>query len=183
MLRKSTRVRSDDLRSKILPSLRGRVFHTTTIPAFEQICVDGFIKTNVDGSLLQKPRYHNAYFRARDCVSVCDLRSVTDRELDVGLSAYNFLEPDGLNGLKTGVGTAAFLFLSDDACGVLISWRRQMEEKAFTELVVPHIEAGHPGAVPLDIITEALLVTIDYPPPNAHLRALLKVGRPPGSCA
>ena len=158
-----------DLRSKLLPLLRGQVFHVTTVAGLDSILADGVIKTNQDGTLTTSPRYHNSYFRARGCVSLCDLRAVSEEEIDTALGQYYFLNPEGR------FASPVFLFIRSNCFTSLIPWTQQRTEKAFELLVVSYVEAGYPGDFPLDCIEKALSVTIIHPPLGPHLEALLRI--------
>lgn len=151
-----------DLRTKLLPRLQRRVFHVTTHSAYGEIVRDGAIKAG--GEL--PTRYPNAYFRWRGYVSLCDLRFVTDDQVNLALDRWYFLNPEGDR------ASPAFLFLYERAFSRLVSWKKQMENRDLDKLVVPYIEAGYPGDISLELIREALLVTINHPPPSEWLRAL-----------
>lgn len=162
---------SDELRGDLLPRLRGRVFHVTTHQAYSRIIADGVIQANAVPSPSSS---HNAYFRSRGNVSLCDLRDATDTQIDIALDAYYFLNPESRD------ASPAFLFLTEDACQRLVPGRRQMVERALDKLVVPHVEAGYPGDLSTELIEEALIVHVTHPPANDHLKALLEYGGPPG---
>ena len=134
----------------------------TTHSAYGEIERDGAIKAGGD----LPTRYPNAYFRSLGHVSLCDLRSVSDDQVKLALDRWDFLNPEGDR------ASPAFLFLDDDAFSRLVSGKKQLEDRDLYKLVVPYIEAGYPGDIPLDLIREALLVTVNHPPPGEWLRAL-----------
>ena len=138
----------------------------TTHAAFDKICAEGKIRVNTDGSLTPSAYSRNAYFRSHGCVSVCDLRVVSTEQVDQALDAYYFLNPE------SDRAAPAFLFLNSQSYHQLRSWREQSESREFDKAVVPHIEAGFPGQIPLEFLDEALLVNVVHPPPNEHLAAL-----------
>jgi hypothetical protein len=101
---------------------------------------------------------YNAYFRNRNCVSVFDLESPADEDMQLHLSSCH---PIGAIRPEDG---GVFLFLGPTARGRLISWRKCGEERAYAEMVVPYVEAGHPGPISLADIEEVLEVeVVDYP--------------------
>ncbi len=171
MISKSFRYSSDRLDRDLLPRLRGRVFHVTSHTRWSSILADGEIKSGVAGGLAPNGRYDNAYFRSKDCVSLCDLRITTEEQIAMALDAYYFLNPEGR------ASSPVFLFLSADHYSKLIPGSKQMEENALSKLVVPHIEAGYPGPVPLGAIAEAWLVNVLHPPVSGHLAALIEMGK------
>ena len=170
MIATSITLRSDQLRHDLLPRLRVRVFHVTTHAAYGRIMTEGVIKANTDPSPLSAP---DAYFRSRGCVSVCDLRDVTDDQINLALDAYYFLNP------KSRDASPVFLFLAEHAFPCLIPGRCQLEERALDELVVPHVEAGYPGDLKIEFIEDVLIVTVTHPPADEYLQALLDYGGPP----
>jgi hypothetical protein len=163
---------ADELGERLLPLLRGRVFHVTTAMAFRRIVGDGAIRPNRDGSLTTRSRYDNAYFRANGCVSLCDLRSVSEEEIQVALGQYYFLDPEPHD------GSPVFLFIRADCATDLIPWRQQRTESP-EMLVVSYIEAGYRGNLPLECVEEALAVDVIRPPPTPHLEALLRIRKQP----
>jgi hypothetical protein len=171
MITESLTYPSDKLRCELLPRLCGRVFHVTSHSRCSSIRADGEIRSGIAGGLAPNDRYDNAYFRSIDCVSLCDLRTATDGQIAIGLDAYYFLNPDGLD------SSPVFLFLAPDHYSKLIPGRRQMEERALCKLVVPHIEVGYPGSVPLGAISEVWVVTVVHPPLDDYSAALIEFSK------
>ncbi|MCD0418898.1 hypothetical protein LOC51_16940 [Rubrivivax sp. JA1024] len=140
--------------SSLLPELRGRVFHITSVANFLEIIRTGSILHNQSGELKSNGSY-NAYFKNRGCVSFCDLNTnVRPRKVrEAALSKYNiFGQGDGER--------SVFLFLAPASYGKLIPWTAWKKDKAWSEMVVPHLESGYPGFVPLEEVEEALLLHI-----------------------
>jgi hypothetical protein len=157
-------VKDSNLRSQVLPCLRGRVFHVTTAEALPSILTLGEIRWDFGTA-----RYANAYFRSQGSVSVCDLRSVSETQLQDGLDKYFFLNPFHRD------HDPAFLFLSEEAHPSLKSWREQLERGDLNKLVVPYIEAGYPGHLPVTLLDSALVLKIVHAPLSPQLEALMKV--------
>lgn len=163
-------VQIEDLKSQILPLLRGRVFHVTSHAAFEQIQAEGAIRADAP-----KAWSYNGYFRAKGCVAVCDLRSADDKQLQAGLDRYPFLKPDSDD-------DPAFLFLAESSHEQLIPSPDIVEAGQAGLMVVPYIEAGFTSPIPLEIVSQALVVTVlDAPRPDdpgwLYLQALREVSR------
>lgn len=75
-----------------------------------------------------------------------------------GLIKYNFLNPN------LGRDTNIYLFLKSDCFDRLLTWQTWHEEKAYTDMVVPHIEAGYPGEIELNLIESVLYIDIKNSP-------------------
>jgi hypothetical protein len=137
-------------RTVLLPLLLGRVFHVTTRKACRRILSDGAIKSNEGGNFrFTFPQSKNSYFRKKGCVSVFDLRTVTQEVLEWELNKFPFLYKE------------AFLFLKDSCFERLIPWSHSPNE----EVVIPNVEAGYPGDIPVSLIERVLRVQQEYPPP------------------
>lgn len=163
-------VQNEDLKGEILPLLRGRVFHVTSHAAFETIQAEGAIRVDAP-----KAWPYDGYFRAKGCVAVCDLRSVDDQQLQAGLDRYPFLRPDP-------DAYPAFLFLAESSHDQLIPTPDVVEAGKAGLMVVPYIEAGFISPIPLEIVSEALVVTVlDAPRPDdpgwLHVQALREANR------
>lgn len=53
------------------------------------------------------------------------------------------------------------MMLSTSTYPRLIPWTRWRDEGRPPAMIVPHVEAGHPGPIPLDQIDEAMAVQFD----------------------
>jgi hypothetical protein len=105
-----------DARSALLPKLRGHVFHVTTPQGYAGIQKDGFVGSNSDEKYSPTCSQSKvSYFRRQGCVSLVDLRTISDGALDFGILKYNFLNPFSSN-------QAVLLLLSPDAYQSLIPW-------------------------------------------------------------
>jgi len=151
---------TDNLKDELLPLLRERVFHLTERSSCASIMSDGAIKSNQHGDYPYT--YHqsdNSFFRKKGCVSVFDLREVTLNEIDVALTKCDFLNP------RFTENKPVFLFLSPLYWSQLLSWRLLHKEGAYDQMVIPHVEAGFPGEIPLSRVEEAMYVSIDCEQP------------------
>ena len=167
MQQQTLQLHERNLRAELLPQLIGRVFHVTTIEAVKGIVVEERVRWDAG-----TPRYANAYCRSISGVSVCDLRVSTPEQIDLALDKYYFLDP------THGRSSPAFLFLNERCFPRLIPGRRQMEDRDLEKLVVPYIEACHPGDIPVAEIDKALCVEIQRDPPSPFLEALRSLGGP-----
>lgn len=107
------------------------------------------------------PKWPNAYFRSVNHVSLCDLRSLADDELDLGLERYFFLNP------RRDSSGPVFLFLRGASLERIVPYREATDTaNRLGKLIVPYIEAGYPGDLPLTAISEVLLVDVKKCPFN-----------------
>jgi hypothetical protein len=151
------------LHTNLLPSLVGRVFHVTSLNAYRQIRIDGEIRSNVMGELPTIFGSTNSFFRRRNCVSFFDYRSASTEQIENAIgkcSPYHLPSSDPQRAYQPNI---AFLFLSNAAHDRLIPWTKWKEEQS-TEKIVPWVEAGYPGPVPITLIADLLCVTIEYSP-------------------
>lgn len=153
---------NSQLRTSLLPLLLGRVFHVKRLNVSEQILAEGEIRVNASGELSTVFGSTNSFFRKRGCVSFFDYRAASSKQIDDAIgkcSPYNLpaANPELLN-----EPNIAFLFLSKAVHDRLIPWTQWEDEKAYSDKVVPWVEAGYPGSVPITLIEEVLRVTIDY---------------------
>ena len=149
------RVRQDELRSVVLPRLIGRVFHVTTRAGYAGISRDGLIKSNQDAVLpFSYPQSEASYFRKRGCVCLFDLRSATADQIDEALQKFYFLDPSSED--KPPV----FLFLNHSCYERLIPWSVSFPDEGYRAMVIPYVEAGYSGDIPLSLIDSVLSLQI-----------------------
>jgi hypothetical protein len=139
------------VKDELLPVLRGRVFHVTTVAGFAKIQVDGHIGTNLDGTL-RAPQYRG-YFRLHDCVSFFDLRR-PEAEIQRAFDMQAFVNPNSDD-------APIFLFLRPEHFDNLITWNDELLQKSLGYQIVWYIESGFPGSVSTDYIDDVLAVTIN----------------------
>jgi hypothetical protein len=162
-------VEEPKLRATVLPKLMGRVFHTTTHASYKQILQTGSILPNEHGRFPSNFAFGvPPYFQERGCVSVCDLRVGVANELEDWLSKYDCVKP------RWDWFSVAYLFLGAMARERLITWDQAVKEDGLTIHGAPHIEAGHPGAIPVSDLEEILLIEVI---PDSGLEALRSIHR------
>jgi hypothetical protein len=154
---------SDQLRDTLLPLLLGRVFHVTRRNVSEQILAEGVIQANANSELPTVFGSSNSFFRKRGCISFFDYRSATAEQIEAALGKCSPYHLPSSNPELLNEPSVSYLFLSEAAQDRLISWSKWKEEEAYSDKVVPWVEAGYPGEVPLTFIERVLHVTIDYP--------------------
>ena len=145
-----------ELEEVLLPLLRGRVFHVTTAATFERICQRGWIySTQEIDFALTLGHSKNCYGRKRGWVSVFDLSYTTDSDIKEALIRYWFLRS------IRNENTHLYLFLAESAWPSLISWKRASREVGATEVFIPFVEAWYPGDIPIELVSDSLMVTSD----------------------
>ena len=133
--------------------IEGKVFHVTRREAWNQIAQCGEIRPNADGVLTTTFGSSNSYFRTRGCISLFDFRASPNdeiREFRTRCWPFQPAEPG-----NTGI---AILLLKESLHERLIPWTRWKEENAYGEMVVPHVEAGHPGPIPISEVSEVVFL-------------------------
>jgi hypothetical protein len=144
-----------ELIESVFSRLKGRVFHVTREAYLDSIIECGEIRPNMDGSYSTTfGSSGNSFFRNRDCVSLFDFKSPTPEKIDEYAERCWPLQPvsedDGI----------AVLFISESLYPALLPWTLWKEQEAYREIVVPYIEAGHPGPIPIEKVDEILIVSV-----------------------
>jgi hypothetical protein len=160
---KGLTVNDAELRDALLPRLLGRVFHVAPLAVFDKICEAGEIRPNTNGKFPTAMGSTNSFFRNRGCVSFFDYRSASVKQINDSIGKCSPFRLPASESEMDFEPKIAFLFLSKIAHGQLIPWTKWDEEKALSEKIVPFVEAGYPGPVPITLIEEALRVTITFP--------------------
>jgi hypothetical protein len=144
-----------DLETELLPRLMGRVFHVTPRKTYPGIVSDGWIKSNQTGCLgFTSSQSNVSYFRTRGCVSLIDLRTTTQKQVNDALLKYDFLNP-----FSSPKDNPAFLLLKESkfCFEQLISW----SNASLGDMVVPYVEAGYRDRIPLSLVERVLLLDIE----------------------
>lgn len=134
--------------------LEGRVFHVTKQRFLPAIRATGSLLPNPDGARPSTFGYRpNSFFLRRNCVSLFDYRTIPE-DLDYRHRCWPLqaAEPDG-----DGI---AILFVESALHDRLIPWTRWRDEEAWGEVVVPYVEVGFPGPLPLAFIERMVLVRL-----------------------
>jgi len=140
----------------LLPRLRGRVFHVSLQSNLDLIVQSGAIKHAAYGELVTTYGNSNGYFRNRGYVSVFDYRTVNDEDLERSIQ--------NCSPAQSAVSGIAIFFLASSVNPRLRSWTDWKLEEAWGEMVVPHVEAGHPGPILAEAIEEVVCVKAEVDP-------------------
>jgi len=142
------------------PSLEGCVFHVTSRVNWTYILNSGAIKPNTNGQFHSTfGSSRNSYFRNRGCVSLFDYRLPLDENVEFKRGKCSPFQLEALhsNGLT-------FAFLSHKSYSQLIPWSNWKIDGANQEMIVPEIEVGYLGAIPLAEIVHVTHLLIDEDP-------------------
>ena len=161
------KVHESELQTTLLDRLLGNVFHVTTQDAWPQILrTESVLSNPPDHPAIRKWEY-DAYFQRKSHVSLCDLRSVRESDLNMALDAYFFLDLGG------GRADPVFLILSRSSVKRIVTYDEAIDDATEAkQMIVPFIEAGYAGDLPLAEITDVLVVDIDRPPPSPFVQVL-----------
>lgn len=138
----------------VMMLLEGHVFHVTKQRFLPAIRKTGYLLPNEAGT---RPSTFglrsNSFFLRRGCVSLFDYRTIPD-------------DPDcrrrcwPLQAAEPGGDGIAILFIDSALHDRLIPWTKWNDERAWSEVVVPYVEAGFLGPLPLTHIERVVLVTV-----------------------
>ncbi len=146
--------RIDELSEKVLPLLKGRVYHVTSREGYTGIKVSGMIKANPNGSLPSPwgkgDRDSVMFCRRKNYVPLFDLRTAADIAF---ANTQKYICPFS-NGCKNPV----FLILSPDSYSNVIT-ENTVDVPLYGHRV-PRIECWYPGTVPLEAIEQVIETTV-----------------------
>ena len=146
-------IKSGEAFKELFPLIEGRVFHVTKDRNWLNIVVSG--------SLIPMPLTNRhvssfrtrSYFREHSCVSLFDYRDVSNEKFKEHygkcLPTLPLTEEDPIR----------ILFLKPDYYNLLIPWNVWKTNGAGTN-VVPYMEVGLEGVVPIEYFDEVMIVTI-----------------------
>lgn len=158
-------------RGWLLANLRYHVFHVTSLDGLRGIEASGAILPNIDNSFPSRFETRpNGFFRKRGCVSVFDLRTATDDQIEQCLHRCFPLRRDYQD------DPPVVLVLAPEAYSDLESWEAWNTEEARSDMVLPYLEAGHKGPVPAAQIERVIVVENELTPSPLEV-ALHKVRR------
>ncbi|EAY5483660.1 hypothetical protein Q4893_004866, partial [Salmonella enterica subsp. enterica serovar Alachua] len=142
-----------DYSNDILPIVSGKVFHVTPTSNMPSIKETGALIPN--SHLLYHSEFGNTvngFFRLKGCVSFFDYRCINTPHWEQ--HAYKCFPTQILNHNDS----ISILFLNENEYDKLIPWTIWKKEKAWSERVVPWVETGYKGNVPLINITQEIIV-------------------------
>lgn len=148
---------------KLLGLLRDKVFHVTTVKAFESIQKDGFIYGNQDDKYPPNVSSLKSFGRCRGWVCLFDLREKSEKEVENGLDCYDFLRPSWFVELNESEhyneSRLVYLYLSQAYYNELVTNREASKNDKYPKFI-PDIECWYPGNIPIGYIKKSLCVRI-----------------------
>ena len=167
-------IEKGDALQQLLPNIEGKVFHVSKSKNWPMIEELGKIIPNENGELETSfGSSKNSFFKNKGCVSVFDYRNINEdkpQEHAYKCSPTSPLTPEE--------GIVIFV-LREESYSTLISWEGWKQED-LSQMVVPHVEAGYPGAIELSLIDEIIFVTMDKNESSGLARLLRSMNNGPG---
>ena len=146
--------------------LQGHVFHVTRLAYLPSIIQCGEVRPNRSGTYPTTFGFStNAFFRNRNCVSLFDYRPV----LTEGIREFR-RRCDPFRPARPPNGSIAILVLDRAAYDTLVPWTKWKEENEPGEMIVPYVEAGYPGPLPLSSVAEIMSLEIIEEPDSFPAR-------------
>lgn len=146
----------NDACEKLLPILKEKVFHVTEFSNINSIIQSSAIMTNENGSMKGVfGHYSESYFRKKSCVSVFDYREIDVKKLNDSIGKCAPWQS-----LRNKYDSIAIFFLSKVAIRRLCTWKNLNKDTIRSDMIVPHVESGHPGSIPISDIDDVLVVRL-----------------------
>ncbi len=143
------------LKESLLPLLRGNVFHMTTRAGFLGITKDGLIRNNKNGLFTYSfPQSNRSYARNRGWVSLFDLGTLSDDQVERALGNFYFLNPPHVE------NNPFFLFLTKSFHHKLVPWTHAGDEQTLQEMFIPIVEGFYPEDIPITCINRVVAVKV-----------------------
>jgi hypothetical protein len=147
-------IESGDPLDKLMSYLEGKVFHVTKECYWPKINASGEISPNNNGELKTSFGFSkNSYFKNKGCVSVFDYRNIYGEEPQKHMHKCRPTNP-----LSADSGIAILIF-KPEIYPKLRSWKEWRKED-LSQMVIPHLEAGYFGSIPLSLVEKVIIVTI-----------------------
>jgi len=162
-------IESGDPLDKLMCYLEGKVFHVTKECYWPEINAAGEIRPNNNGELETSfGSSKNSYFKNKGCVSLFDYRDIYGEE-----SQKHMHKCRPTNPLSADSGIAILIF-KPEIYPKLQSWEGWKKED-LSQMVVPHVEAGYFGSIPLALVEKVIIVTMSED--KNSLAAMLRSSR------
>jgi hypothetical protein len=163
MQRSKLTISDTDLSDAWPTMVRGRVLHVSCASNIDSILRHGILPNTEGGLATSFGSSSSSFFRLRGCVSVFDYRAVSDEHFE---SSWRACSP--ATALHQCNDRVALFVLRPEACDTLESWQLWKSTESYSQMVVPHVEAGHPGPIPIESIEELIeLAVVRTPSPIA----------------
>jgi len=148
--------------------LEGHVFHVTKRAYWEVILKTGRLEPNTDYAFPTTfGSSSNSFFRNLGCISVFDYRTPpTEETKDFRYRCYP------LQAAAPGTDGIVIMIFNPSIYDALIPWTKWKEQGNLKQMVVPYVEAGHPGPIGTDKIDKLIYIRFEEDPNS--LAAILR---------
>lgn len=151
-----------EVESKILPLLKGKIFHVTSQSAYKAIKKSGYILHNNDNKFKHSfGQSENSYGRNKAYVCLFDLKNVTAENIKEHLYDFDFLK---LKAFKNKANV--YFIISEKLHQNIISNAEAYEELKINKkhkIIVPYLECFYPRKIDLKDIEHVLIVKYIFP--------------------
>jgi len=135
--------------------LKGKIFHITDAKGFLGITSSGKIEANHAERFGNNWGSKKSYFRNRGCISVCDFFNNTcSKKLYDAICKYNFYD------LSCNKGLSYFMVLQKGLAADIVPWDRRRQDRETGGDLVPDLESGYPGDIPLSKLDSVIRIHI-----------------------
>ena len=146
-----------DAEEKILPLLKGRIFHVTSYKSYASIMKTGFIKHNKNNDFeLTFGQSENSYGRSKAYVCLFDLKTPTDEQFNEYKNNFDFLT------LHAQVNKAnVYFILSPKIYNNIITNEVAYEEinkSKIRKVIIPFLECFYPINIDINDIEQIIIV-------------------------
>lgn len=139
--------------SKIISLLANHIFHVTKFENIASILAQKKIVASIDNRDQFTFGYSsNSYFKNRNCVSLFDFVNTSEGKIQTQITKCHPIQPL-LNYKAIGI----FILKKESYCNI-IPWNDWKIEEAYSEMIVPYIEAGYPNQIDITDIAELIIV-------------------------
>lgn len=152
---------------ELLGQLRGKVFHITSVDAYEKIKQDGFVFHNRDGQYPTNTGSVKSFGRNRGWVCLFDLRNKSEEEIEDALFRYYFVNPPWFskNIGDFSESRLAYLILNPHCHDDLILQNEQLRGEIWSDSLrctqfVPQVECWYDEKLSIECVQQVFLVTI-----------------------
>ena len=145
-----------ELEAVVLPLLRGHIFHVSGEAAFHEIARARRIEGKRQAQFISAfGSAEKSYGGKRGWVSLFDLSNPADAYIKEALISYYFFK-----GFLSTTSSIYLLFIAESAWSSLISWQYARREVGQRETYIPFVETWYPGDIPLDLVDQTVMVTV-----------------------
>ncbi|MGL1862200.1 MAG: hypothetical protein OCC46_06730 [Pseudodesulfovibrio sp.] len=143
----------DDVKLKLMPLLRRRIFHSTTEEGYRGMLEAGAVLSARDSEVKRQWPDAPSLFFERGCVSFWDYYHPKQSHIDENIDKQTFYRHGSEH-------TTCLLMLKDDFFSKLITWEEFSFDDWRGKQIVPHIESGLKSPVPLSMFDGIIKISL-----------------------